>query len=95
MRDAQHVSRALASVTGAVKLNYEIHGNSLPHLHMHFFPRYPGDAFEGGPIDPRRAVQPTYAPGEFEQLRSALSRRLGSSGQAGSGPASRGSTPRR
>jgi hypothetical protein len=31
------VSKALAAATGAVKLNYEIHGNSLPHLHMHFF----------------------------------------------------------
>ncbi len=37
----QPVSKALAAVTGAVKLIYEIHGNSLPHLHMHFFPRYP------------------------------------------------------
>jgi diadenosine tetraphosphate (Ap4A) HIT family hydrolase len=47
MRDAQKVSKALAAATGAVKLNYEIHGNSLPHLHMHFFPRYRGDQFEG------------------------------------------------
>ena len=45
MRDARKVSRAVASVTGAVKLNYEIHGNSIPHLHMHFFPRYCGDHF--------------------------------------------------
>jgi hypothetical protein len=36
MRDARRVSSALAAATGAVKLNYEIHGNSLPHLHMHF-----------------------------------------------------------
>ena len=35
MRDAQKVSKALATATSAVKLNYEIHGNSLPHLHMH------------------------------------------------------------
>src|SRR5579872_1091731 len=27
MRDAQRVSRALKTATGAVKLNYEIHGN--------------------------------------------------------------------
>jgi diadenosine tetraphosphate (Ap4A) HIT family hydrolase len=47
MRHAQRVSRALRTVTGAVKLNYEIHGNSIPHLHMHFFPRYRGDRFEG------------------------------------------------
>jgi diadenosine tetraphosphate (Ap4A) HIT family hydrolase len=40
MRDAQRVSRALKTGKGAVKLNlvklnYEMHGNSLPHLHMH------------------------------------------------------------
>lgn len=40
MRDIQRVSRALKPLTGAVKLNYEVHGNSLPHLHMHFFPRH-------------------------------------------------------
>jgi diadenosine tetraphosphate (Ap4A) HIT family hydrolase len=22
-----------------VKLNYEIHGNTIPHLHMHLYPR--------------------------------------------------------
>jgi hypothetical protein len=33
------------------KMNYEIHGNTIPHLHMHLFPRFDGDPFEGGPID--------------------------------------------
>jgi diadenosine tetraphosphate (Ap4A) HIT family hydrolase len=72
MRDMQKVSKAIATVTGPVKINYEIHGNSLPHLHMHFFPRHRGDAFEGRPIDPRRVTQPVYAPGEFETLRRAI-----------------------
>ena len=78
MRDARKVSNAVAFVTGAVKMNYEIHGNSIPHLHMHFFPRYRGDRFEGQPINPRVAVQPVYAPGEFERMRSALLVALGS-----------------
>ena len=72
MRDARRVSRALTAVTGAVKLNYEIHGNSLPHLHMHFFPRYRGDQFEGQPIDPRLVAQPVYGPGEFRRIRDAF-----------------------
>jgi diadenosine tetraphosphate (Ap4A) HIT family hydrolase len=72
MRDARAVSEALAHITGAVKMNYEIHGNTLPHLHMHFFPRYRGDAFEGRPIDPRVVVEPVYAGGEFERTRSAF-----------------------
>jgi diadenosine tetraphosphate (Ap4A) HIT family hydrolase len=72
MRDVRRVSRAIAGVTGAVKMNYEIHGNTIPHLHMHFFPRYRGDRFEGRPIDPKLAVQPVYKPGEFEALRAAF-----------------------
>jgi diadenosine tetraphosphate (Ap4A) HIT family hydrolase len=79
MRDARRVSKAVASVTGAVKINYEIHGNSIPHLHMHFFPRYRGDQFEGQPINPRVVVQPVYDPGEFERIRSALLVALGES----------------
>ena len=49
----QCVSRLLAQFSGAVKINYEVHGNTIPHLHMHVFPRYRGDPFESSPIDPR------------------------------------------
>jgi diadenosine tetraphosphate (Ap4A) HIT family hydrolase len=72
MRDAQRVSKALIAATGAVKLNYEIHGNSLPHLHMHFFPRYRGDRFEGKPIDPKSVLEAVYRQGEFQRIRQAF-----------------------
>jgi diadenosine tetraphosphate (Ap4A) HIT family hydrolase len=78
MRDARKVSMAVSSATGAVKMNYEIHGNSIPHFHMHFFPRYRGDQFEGQPINPRLVVQPVYAPGEFEKVRKAFAAALAS-----------------
>ena len=55
------VARALKEVTGAAKINIEIHGNTIPHLHVHLFPRYVnGDRFGDGPIDPR-VVQPAKA----------------------------------
>ncbi len=76
MRDARRVSAAVAAVTAAIKLNYEIHGNTLPHLHMHFFPRYVGDPFEGRPIDPARIREPVYALGQFSELRDRLRRQL-------------------
>jgi diadenosine tetraphosphate (Ap4A) HIT family hydrolase len=79
MRDARRVSSALTTVTGAVKLNYEIHGNTLPHLHMHFFPRYRGDQFEGRPIDPRQVVKSVYAAGEYLRMRDAFLAALESS----------------
>jgi diadenosine tetraphosphate (Ap4A) HIT family hydrolase len=79
MRDVRRVSRALVAATPSVKLNYEIHGNTVPHLHMHFFPRYPGDPFEGKPIDPRAVVQPVYKLGQFSALRDQLLQRLAES----------------
>ncbi|HET6851891.1 MAG TPA: HIT family protein [Pyrinomonadaceae bacterium] len=76
MRDVQRAAKAVHEITQAVKLNYEIHGNTIPHLHLHLFPRYIGDQFENQPINPRIVTQPVYAAGEFadfaERLRSAL-----------------------
>jgi diadenosine tetraphosphate (Ap4A) HIT family hydrolase len=80
MRDIQRLSRALKTLTGAVKLNYEVHGNTLPHLHMHFFPRYVGDRFEGAPINPRAVKEPVYAPGELDELRRRVLAALDTSG---------------
>ncbi len=47
--DAMATARGLAKLFGSVKMNYEIHGNTLPHLHMHLFPREPGDVYVGYP----------------------------------------------
>jgi diadenosine tetraphosphate (Ap4A) HIT family hydrolase len=76
IRDLRRVSGVIQSVTGAVKLNYEIHGNTVPHLHVHIFPRYPGDPFEGGPIYPRMIRESVYQPGEFDLLRTHVKERL-------------------
>jgi diadenosine tetraphosphate (Ap4A) HIT family hydrolase len=72
MRDVQRASRAVHEITRAVKLNYEIHGNTIPHLHLHLFPRYPGDPFEWQPINPRAVKTPVYAPGEFAEFAAGL-----------------------
>jgi diadenosine tetraphosphate (Ap4A) HIT family hydrolase len=66
MRDLKVASRSLEAVTGAVKPNYEIHGNTIPHLHVHLWPRRIGDRFEGGPIDWRERSPGIYGEGEFE-----------------------------
>ena len=76
MGDIQVAARAIQHITGAVKMNYEIHGNTLPHLHVHLFPRYIGDPFEDGPVDPRQTTVSPYRPGEFEHFVEALKKDL-------------------
>jgi diadenosine tetraphosphate (Ap4A) HIT family hydrolase len=70
-RDAMTVAEAIAQATHPIKMNYEIHGNTLPHLHLHLFPRHTDDPYVGGPIDPTRA---SFRRTELEltRLRSAV-----------------------
>lgn len=72
MREVQTAARALKEVTGAFKINYEIHGNTAPHLHLHLFPRYLDDPFPGGPIDYRHIEPPVYRDDEFERFVSSM-----------------------
>ena len=44
------VGRAIETVLEPVKLNYELLGNSLPHLHTHVMPRYADDPKPGWPF---------------------------------------------
>lgn len=49
-RESMTVARGLGTLFQPRKMNYEIHGNSIPHLHLHLYPRFAGDPFEGRPI---------------------------------------------
>jgi diadenosine tetraphosphate (Ap4A) HIT family hydrolase len=72
MRDVQQVARVVQQTTGAIKLNYEIHGNVLPHIHLHVIPRYPGDSIERTGDNFAKQTEPAYAPGEFAGLRDRI-----------------------
>lgn len=50
--DIMRVSRVLERLFAPAKMNYEILGNLVPHLHCHIKPRYYGDAAPGAPIYP-------------------------------------------
>jgi len=52
-RDVLVVAKALANLFSPLKMNYEVHGNTIPHLHVHLYPRFTADPFVGRPIDPR------------------------------------------
>lgn len=76
MRDIQRASKGIHRATRAVKMNYEIHGNTIPHLHTHLFPRYVGDQFEWQPINPRIVTESAYAPGEFDDFVAKVREKL-------------------
>ena len=44
------VARAIQVVLRPVKLNYDVLGNSVPHLHTHLVPRYADDPRPGWPF---------------------------------------------
>lgn len=69
MREVQLCAKALKEVTNAIKINYEIHGNTIPHLHMHLFPRYVSEPFaKGGAIDYKMVEPAVYKENEFENF---------------------------
>jgi diadenosine tetraphosphate (Ap4A) HIT family hydrolase len=70
-RDVMRVACAVAELLDPVKMNYEIHGNTVPHLHLHLFPRQMDDPYVGGPIDPGRASFRRSAEA-IEGLRSSI-----------------------
>lgn len=78
MNEVQRVGQALRKVTGAMKINYEMHANSGAHLHIHLFPRYLDDDFPSAPIDYRVSEPSPYeSHAEFlwfvDQMRKELS----------------------
>jgi diadenosine tetraphosphate (Ap4A) HIT family hydrolase len=49
-REVLAVGRALETVFSPIKLNYNLLGNSVPHLHTHIVPRYADDPRPGWPF---------------------------------------------
>lgn len=68
--EVNFVAAALHEALRPVKLNYEIHGNTLPHLHLHVLPRQRGDRFEGRPINPEESLPRTSE--DVAAIRAAL-----------------------
>jgi diadenosine tetraphosphate (Ap4A) HIT family hydrolase len=50
LREVLAVGRALEQAFHPVKLNYNVLGNALPHLHTHIVPRYADDPRPGWPF---------------------------------------------
>ena len=73
--DAMAVAKALSELLTPVKMNYEIHGNTVPHLHMHLFPRTADDVYVGFPVHCRAHFERT--PAQLARMRTAVRAGLG------------------
>ena len=76
IEDVNRVARALARVYQPVKMNYELLGNQVPHIHWHLVPRLESDPEPLGPVW-RVAHEPKKLPGadvagRIAQIRAAL-----------------------
>jgi diadenosine tetraphosphate (Ap4A) HIT family hydrolase len=49
--DLVRAGEALERAYAADKVNYQILGNLVPHLHAHIQPRFYGDAYPGQPVN--------------------------------------------
>lgn len=69
------VGRALETHFQPVKMNYDLLGNSLPHMHAHLIPRFADDPRPGWPLqfedDPQPHPEPEFR-ADVEALRALL-----------------------
>ena len=56
-QDLMWAGRAIQAVFEPIKLNFQLLGNLVPHLHTHIVPRYYGDPAPGRPLDPGHAIR--------------------------------------
>ena len=74
-----HVARAIEREYRPIKMNFEMLGNSLPHLHTHVVPRYVDDGEPGHPAHFMRIDlhdEPTIPEDEYVREVNALRDRL-------------------
>ena len=74
-QDLMRAADALDRVFRPDKMNLQILGNAIPHLHVHIVPRYYGDPAPGRPIDPHgeiRMLRANYYEQQARIIRGAL-----------------------
>jgi diadenosine tetraphosphate (Ap4A) HIT family hydrolase len=78
MDAVSEMARALAGVYAAVKMNYALLGNQLPHIHWHLIPRTADDPIPREPVWTHPHASRALSPGEqrirIDALRARLSR---------------------
>ncbi|MBZ0289592.1 MAG: HIT family protein [Anaerolineae bacterium] len=75
LEDMMQVGLALEKVYQPIKMNFQILGNALPHLHCHIIPRYYGDDAPGMPLNAmqhQKRLSPEQYAGQIAAIRAAL-----------------------
>lgn len=76
LREVLVVGRAIVAAFNPIKVNYDILGNTVPHLHVHIVPRYSDDPRPGWPFPfPEREPPPEPVESmraDLEALQTAL-----------------------
>jgi len=75
-REVLRVARAIEAAFSPIKLNYDLLGNSVPHLHTHIVPRYADDPRPGWPFPFPDPDPPAMPADRFEADLAALRRML-------------------
>jgi diadenosine tetraphosphate (Ap4A) HIT family hydrolase len=73
------VARALEAYLHPVKTNYNVLGNSVPHMHTHVIPRYADDPRPGHPFPFPETDPPPFEEARFRADVAQLRRRLSGS----------------
>jgi diadenosine tetraphosphate (Ap4A) HIT family hydrolase len=79
IEDVSQMAEALHRVYNPLKMNYELLGNQVPHIHWHLIPRLVGDPDPRWPVwrashEPRRLPAPEVA-ARIQAIREALTAR--------------------
>lgn len=74
--DMRRTAEAIAKALAPRKLNYELLGNTVGHLHWHIFPRYADDPNPMRPVWEHSHTPHPLAPAEYATLALAIRRHL-------------------
>ncbi len=76
MEDVTRITEAIHRALNPVKINYELLGNQVPHMHWHLIPRFREDGLYPRPIWAGEVPQRMLPREEREGLIAAIQRRL-------------------
>ena len=76
-QDMLRMARAIDRAFSPRKMNYELLGNTVAHLHWHLFPRYADDPNRSGPVWERQHQPKPVSDAECARTIEAIRRHLG------------------